>query len=281
MKEGRAPFSFDFGHKQKNEGMSRSFHLSVLATNAKGVAKPRSFHASDLIPFTPRFWPQSERRKKAALFSLLDFDHKSPFTLFCPQPERRKKVVLLSFLDFVHKDKRKKTALLSLLGFGHKPRRKGKLRSFHPSFLDTNRDIKKDRAPFTPRFRHKPRGERRPRSFHLSVLPTNREMKEGRAPFTPRFWPQPDRRRKAAPFSLIGFDHKPRSERRPRSFRPSFLATNREVKESRVPFTSQSWPQTERRRKVALLYRSVLPTTRDGKESRATFTSRFWSQTEE
>ena len=66
----------------------------------------------------------------------------------------------------------------------------------------------------------------------------NGEVKEGRAPFPPLFWPQIESRRKAAALSPIRFRHKRGGEGRPRSFHPSsVLATNRVVKEGRVPFT--------------------------------------------
>ena len=80
--------SLGFGHKPRGEGRPRSLHLSVLPTNGEGKEgrapfplispqmercrkaavlplfssgekKPRSFHPS--APFTPRFWPQTER----------------------------------------------------------------------------------------------------------------------------------------------------------------------------------------------------------------------------
>ena len=94
------------------------------------------------------------------------------------------------------------------------------------------------------------------------ALATNREVKEGR-----RFWPQTEKprgERKAALLSPLGFGRKPRGEGRPRSFHPfgfghkrrgegrppsfhpSDLATNREVKEGRAPFTPRFWPQAER-----------------------------------
>ena len=171
-------------------------------------------------PFTPRFWPQAERSRKAAV------------------PLKPKCEVHPSLLAQI--ERRRTAAVLSTLGLGHKPRGEGRPRSFHPSvlaavprsfhpaFLAANRAVKEGRGPFQTEhhfFCHKPkgegrpwslsnrevRGEGRPRSFHPSVLATNREVKEGRGPFT----------------SL--FCHKPRGEGRPRSFHISFLATSRKV----------------------------------------------------
>ena len=46
--------------------------------------------------------------------------------------------------------------------------------------------------------------------------------------------------------SFFGFGHKPRGERRLRSFHAVVLATNRQMKEGRTPFTTRFWAQTER-----------------------------------
>ncbi|OLQ09653.1 Protein TIC 20-v, chloroplastic [Symbiodinium microadriaticum] len=88
----------------------------------------------------------------------------------------------------------------------------------------------------------------RQRSFQPSALATNRDVKakEGRAPFTVLFWPQIER--KAAP--PLGFGHKTDREVKVKEGRGPFtLAASRKVKvkEGRSPFALLLWPQTERK----------------------------------
>ena len=155
----------------------------------------------------------------------------------------------------------------------------------------------------------------RPRSFHPSVLAANRQVKEGRSPFTPLFWPQTERRKKAALLSPLcfgrkptgegrprcflpavlatsrevkegrapftpGFGRKPRGEGSPRSFHPSVSAANRQVKEGRAPFTPRFGRKPRGEEKPRSFHPSVLAANRQVKEARAPFTPRFWPQTE-
>ena len=83
-------------------------------------------------------------------------------------------------------------------------------------------------------------------------------VKEGRGLFTFRFWQQTDGWGKAVVLSPLCFGYKSRREGRPRSSDLSVVATNREVKEGRAPFTRRFFPQTEKRRKAALLSSSCL-----------------------
>ena len=160
MKEGRGPFT-GFGHKPRGEGSLSPF---VLATNRKGEGRPRSFHPLVLATkrevkeaFHPLFWPQPERVTEG----------RGPFTPFTPwfwpQTERCRKAAVLSPLRFGHTPRGRGPLPL---GVGHTPRGEGRPRSFHPSVLATNRQVKEGRG--RPRlsllgFGNKPTGEGRPR----------------------------------------------------------------------------------------------------------------------